>query len=66
MIVALPDILFEEKYKSTWELDGWKPKAKEDAPQEVKDAIDEWISEAADEDDESSDLDAEFASSENE
>lgn len=50
-MVPLPDILFEDKYKNSWEWDGWTPKAKEDAPQEVKDAIAKWKSEAgADED----------------
>lgn len=44
-MLALPGILHEDKYKNTWEWDGWKPKAKPDAPQEVKDAIDEWLAE---------------------
>lgn len=65
MILALPDILFEEKYKSTWEWDGWKPKAKKDAPPEVKKAIDKWLSEIPDEDDETADdIDSEFDSHE--
>ena len=44
MINGLPEILMDEKYKDTWEWDGWKPKAKPDAPQEVKDAIEEMLS----------------------
>ena len=52
-MMALPDILFEEKYKETWEFedDGWKPVAKDNAPQEVKDAIDEFVSTAETEED---------------
>lgn len=62
-ITALPDILFKKEYKSTWEWDGWKPKAKANAPKKVKDAIDKWISEAVDgDDDESADIDSEFDS----
>lgn len=53
-MLALPEILFEEKYKDTWEWDGWKPKAKDNAPQEVKDAIEEWVSEAEAEGDDDS------------
>lgn len=52
-MLALPDILFEEQYKDTWEWedDGWKPKAKANAPDAVKAAIDTFISEAEQEDD---------------
>lgn len=50
-MMALPEILHEEKYKDSWEWDGWKPKAKDDAPQEVKDAIAEFVSEAETDDD---------------
>lgn len=52
-MLALPDILFEEKNKGTWEFedDGWKPVAKDNAPQEVKDAISEFVSVAEAEED---------------
>lgn len=52
-MMALPDILFEDKYKETWEFedDGWKPVPKDNAPQEVKDAIDEFVSTAETEED---------------
>ena len=42
MIIALPDIILKPEYRDAWELDGWKPKAKPDAPEEVKAAIAEW------------------------
>lgn len=45
-MLSLPAILTEKKYENTWEWDGWKPKAKADAPQVVKDAIAEWLPEA--------------------
>lgn len=67
MINALPEILTDERYKDTWEWDGWKPKAKPDAPQEVKDAITEMLSDMDEDNDTSlSDLDAEFADSDEE
>lgn len=52
-MMALPDILFEDKYKETWafEDDGWKPVANDNAPQEVKDAIDEFVATAETEED---------------
>ena len=46
MILSLPNILHDEKYKNQWEWDGWKPKAKPTAPKELKDAIAEWVKEA--------------------
>lgn len=49
-MLPLPNILFEKKYKNAWEWDGWKPKAKDDAPQELKDGIAEWLAEAEAED----------------
>lgn len=47
-MIALPAILHEEKYKDTWEFedDGWKPVAKDNAPQEIKEAIDEFVRES--------------------
>lgn len=54
-MVSLPDILFEEQYKDFWEWDGWKPKAKDNAPQKVKEAIEEWVNEAEPDSDEDSD-----------
>ena len=42
MIVALPEIIKDPKYKDAWEFDGWKPKAKANAPDEVKKAIADW------------------------
>ena len=50
-MVPLPDILFEEQYDGTWAFDGWKPVAKDNAPQEVKDAIAAWVAEADTEED---------------
>lgn len=50
-MIALPEILTEKKYENTWEWDGWKPKAKADAPQVVKDAIDTFVSESDSEED---------------
>lgn len=50
-MLALPEILFEEKNKGTWELNGWKPVAKPDAPEEVKQAIDSFVAEADSEED---------------
>jgi len=44
-MMTLPEILHDAEYKSTWEWDGWKPKAKEDAPIEIKEAIEEWLEE---------------------
>ena len=63
MIFALPEILTDKKYKGTWEWDGWKPKAKPDAPQEVKDAIEEMLSDVDEDESALSDLDAEFENS---
>lgn len=63
MINGLPEILMDEKYKDTWEWDGWKPKAKPDAPQEVKDAIEEMLSDMDTDESSLSDLDAEFENS---
>lgn len=40
MSLSLPRILFEDKYKGTWEFrDSWYPEAKENAPQEIIDAL---------------------------
>lgn len=50
-MLALPEILTDEKYKDTWEWDDWKPKAKLDAPEEVKSAIQKFVDEAEDEGD---------------
>ena len=52
-MIALPDILFEDKYKNTWgfEDDGWKPVPNDNAPQEVKDAIAEFVATAETEED---------------
>ncbi len=50
-MLSLPAILTEKQYEDTWEWDGWKPKAKPDAPQVVKDAIEEWMSEVEDDED---------------
>lgn len=50
-MIALPAILTEREYENTWEWDGWKPKAKDDAPQVVKEAIDAFISESETEED---------------
>lgn len=50
-MLSLPAILTEKQYEDTWEWDGWKPKAKPDAPQVVKDAIEEWLSEVEDDED---------------
>lgn len=50
-MISLPAILTEKQYEDTWEWDGWKPKAKPDAPQVVKDAIEEWMSEVEDDED---------------
>lgn len=50
-MVSLPAILTEKEYENTWEWDGWKPKAKPEAPKVVKDAIAEWLAEAEDEGD---------------
>jgi len=44
-MMTLPEILHDAKYKNTWKWDGWKPKAKEDAPTEIKEAIEEWLEE---------------------
>ena len=57
MTPVLPDILFEDQYKDQWEWDGWKPKAKPDAPQALKDALDEWESEIEEAEDEMFDFD---------
>lgn len=53
-MVSLPAILTDKKYENTWEWDGWKPKAKPNAPQVVKDAIAEWLADV-DNDDEGDD-----------
>lgn len=51
-MVSLPKILTEKQNENTWEWDGWKPKAKANAPDDVKSAIDSFISEVeAEEDD---------------
>ena len=44
-MLALPFILYDDKYKDQWEFDGWKPVAKETADSKVKDAIAEWLEE---------------------
>lgn len=50
MTPVLPDILFDEQYKDQWEWDGWKPKAKDGAPEELKAEIESFIREVEDED----------------
>lgn len=47
MLIALPDIIRRPEYAGTWERDGWKLKAKPDAPEAVKKAIAEWEAEVA-------------------
>lgn len=44
-MIGLPEILYDPKYKGLWEFDEWKPKAKLEAPPELKAAIDEWLKE---------------------
>lgn len=42
-MIALPEILHNPKYKEFWEWDGWKPKAKADAPYKLKREIESWL-----------------------
>ena len=38
-MIALPEFLHQPENKDFWEADGWKPKAKPNAPEKLKRAI---------------------------
>lgn len=42
-MITLPKELQNPKNADFWEWDGWKPKAKANAPEKVKKAIEKWL-----------------------
>ncbi len=48
-MIALPEFLHQPENKDFWEADGWKPKAKPNAPEKLKRAIEKWVAETEEE-----------------